>query len=350
MQGFPPSTIMAKVVLALHDVHHRHRIPSPRWSKPWGYRLGPGIVNVSLDLHEGAVLGLVGPNGAGKTTLLRLMAGLLPVQQGRITGRFGSKELQPVTDLRPYVGHMPEQVRWQGRQTVREALMELAEMRHVGEKRVLGLLQLVGLSQRQDEPLNNLSQGMRQRLSIAAALLGSPKVLLLDEPYNGLDPVASRAFTDLIRRLATKGVSVVISSHMVSQLNGLIDRVALLHQGQLLDEGSMKDVEQRLGLGGRHRVSGQGEFASRMVEDLEIEHLEIWQQDGEWTVTFRGEEQVVLQTLVRNDVVIDSWGPVEPDLVEWLCAATGLEPEDITLEVQAPSMMPFAQMEARENE
>ena len=341
---------MAKVVLALQKVQHRHRIASPRWSKPWAVRLGPGIVDVNLNLHEGAVLGLVGPNGAGKTTLLRLMAGLLPIQEGKAMARFQSDELQPVRDLRPWVGHMPEQVRWQGRQTVEDALMELADMRNVGEKRVRNLLKLVGLSQRQDDPLNNLSQGMRQRLSIAAALLGSPKVLLLDEPYNGLDPVASRAFTELIRRLASKGVSVVISSHMVSQLNGLIDRVALLHHGQLLDEGRMKDVEKRLGLEGRHRVSGDGRFEPNELEELNIERLGLERRKNDWTFTFRGDAPRVLETLVQNGNVIERWGPVEPDLVEWLCASTGLEPEDITLEVRGPSMVPYAAVGVAEDE
>ena len=127
-------------------------------------------------------------------------------------------------DLREWVGHMPEQVRWQGRASVVEALTQLGDMRGTSTTRVERLPSLVGLSTQRDDPLDNLSQGMRQRLSIAAALLGS-KVLLLDEPFNGLDPVASQAFARLIRKLATKGVSVVVSSHMVAQLEGLIDNV-----------------------------------------------------------------------------------------------------------------------------
>ena len=97
---------------------------------------------------------------------------------------------------------------------------QLGDMRGTSPKNIERLLALVGLRTRRDEPLDNLSQGMRQRLSIAAALLGSPKVLLLDEPFNGLDPVAAEAFAALVRTLASKGVSVVISSHMVAQLRG----------------------------------------------------------------------------------------------------------------------------------
>ncbi|MDB3858890.1 ABC transporter ATP-binding protein, partial [Candidatus Poseidonia sp.] len=227
---------MAEAVLSFLDVQHRHKIPTPRWSKPWAQRLGPGIVDLNLKLYKGSILGLVGPNGAGKTTLLRMMAGILPLQTGSVMQRIGN-EWTRVADLRTLVGHMPEQVRWQGRTTVRNILLELGDMRGTQTNRIDALLNLVGLQQRQDEQLDNLSQGMRQRLSIAAALLGSPKVLLLDEPFNGLDPVAAQAFTELIQRLANKGVSIVISSHMVAQLGGFIDRIGLLHRGQLLDEG-----------------------------------------------------------------------------------------------------------------
>jgi len=341
---------MAKVVLTLDKVQHRHQRPAPRWFKPWASRPGPGIVHLSLDLHEGAILGLVGPNGAGKTTLLRVMAGILPVQQGTVKGRFQSETLREVEDLRPWVGHMPEQVRWQGHRSVVEALTELADMRNVPMKRVLSLVKLVGLSDRSDEPLNNLSQGMRQRLSIAAALLGSPKVLLLDEPFNGLDPVAARAFGDLVKRLASKGVSVVVSSHMVGHLNGLIDRVALLHQGQLLDEGPLKEVELRLGLAGRYRAAGSGILPEHLLRCSEVEVLEHRSDGAGWELTFRGVASTLIRKLMADRVSIERWGPVEPDLVEWLCAATGMEVDDISMDVQAPAMVPLAGVEVSEDE
>ena len=341
---------MARVVLALDKVQHRHQLPAPRWFKPWAKRSGPGIVKLSLDLHEGSILGLVGPNGAGKTTLLRLMAGILPFQQGAVSGRFRGETLHPVEDLRPWVGHMPEQVRWQGHQSVVQALTELADMRNVPIKRVLSLVKLVGLSDRSEEVLNNLSQGMRQRLSIAAALLGSPKVLLLDEPFNGLDPVAARAFTDLVKTLASKGVSVVISSHMVGHLNGLIDRVALLHQGQLLDEGPLGEVERRLGLAGRYRAAGTGSLSEDLLEHPDIEVLEHHAEGQSWELTFRGPASTLMVNLMEAAVHVERWGPVEPDLVEWLCAATGMDVDDISLNVQAPSMVPLTGVEVSEDE
>ena len=214
-----------------------------------------------------------------------MMAGILPLQSGEVKSRFDGSTWTEVEDLRTFVGHMPEQVRWQGRSTVVDALTQLGEMRATSAKTVERLLALVGLRSRRDEPLDNLSQGMRQRLSIAAALLGSPKVLLLDEPFNGLDPVAAQAFASLVRTLASKGVSVVISSHMVAQLEGLIDRVALLHRGQLLDEGR-GEVEERLGLSAG-AITGTGAVDPKaLVSEEEI--LSFEQEEHRWTLTVRG--------------------------------------------------------------
>ena len=351
MQGFHLPCHMAEAVLSFIDAQHRHPLPDPKWYKPWDKRLGPGVVGLNLDLYAGSVLGLVGPNGAGKTTLLRMMAGILPLQKGEVKARFHSDTLAEVGDLRQWVGHMPEQVRWQGRMTVRDILIQLAEMRNVDQTRIDGLLGLVGLRGRQDEALNNLSQGMRQRLSIAAALLGSPKVLLLDEPFNGLDPVASQAFTDLVRRLASKGVSVVISSHMVAQLEGLVDRIALLHRGQLLDEGPMEDVERRLDLDGRYALSGTGEVdTEHLFHDVDVELLDLQQDDSHWSLTFRGSPLSVLQAAMANDVSITSWSPTRPNLVEWLCAATGMSVEDISLDVASSALLPMKTAEVGEDE
>ena len=119
---------MEEVVLRLEGATYRHSVYAPLPLKPWRRIKGPGIFETNLTLQKGTILGLVGPNGAGKTTLLRVLAGILPVQHGRVYS--GNEEV--VLDrqqLRQSVGHMPEQVRWQGRKTVRQALLELGEMR-----------------------------------------------------------------------------------------------------------------------------------------------------------------------------------------------------------------------------
>ena len=236
-----------------------------------------------------------------------------------------------------------------GRTTVYEALKQLGEMRGTAEKKVERLLALVGLRTRRDEALDNLSQGMRQRLSIAAALLGSPKVLLLDEPFNGLDPVAAEAFAALVRTLASKGVSIVISSHMVAQLEGLIDRIALLHRGQLLDEGPLSDVERRLGLEGRYTITGTGEVDG-MTLAAEEDIVAFEQRDGQWSLTVNNRPKAALDAALEVGANITSWAPVRPNLVEWLCAATGMSVDDVSLEVASSALLPMRSVEVAEDE
>lgn len=351
MQGIRVGMFMADPLLVFSKVEHRHRLSAPKPWKPWATRPGAGVHGVTLALYPGCVLGLIGPNGAGKTTLLRMMAGVLPLQSGKVTGRLQENETVEVEDLRTWAGHMPEQVRWQGRLTVNEALQQLNDMRGQSTQRIGQLLSLVGLSDRANEPLDNLSQGMRQRLSIAAALLGSPRLLLLDEPFNGLDPVAAEAFAGLVRRLAEKGVSVVISSHMVTQLEGLIDRIALMHRGQLLDEGPLEAVEKRLGLDGRYRLQGRGDLrSSKVLESLQNDVI-AWEQDDEtWSLVLRGRPHDALQNCLDSDLEMTSWAPVRPNLVEWLCAATGMSLDDISLEVASSAMLPLQATEVSEDE
>lgn len=344
-------SFMADPLLVFSEIEHRHRLPAPKLWKPWATRPGAGVHDITLSLYPGCVLGLIGPNGAGKTTLLRMMSGILPLQSGNVTGHLQTNETVQVEDLRTWAGHMPEQVRWQGRLTVLEALRQLNTMRGQGTQRLDQLLALVGLSGRADEPLDNLSQGMRQRLSIAAALLGSPRVLLLDEPFNGLDPVASEAFANLVRRLAEKGVSVVISSHMVTQLEGLIDRIALMHRGQLLDEGPLEDVEKRLNLDGRYRLQGRGDLhSSGVLEAVEKKVVEWAQDDDFWSLVVRGDAESVLKACLDSNLETVSWAPVRPNLVEWLCAATGMDLNDISLEVASSAMLPLQGAEVSEDE
>ena len=342
---------MADPLLVFTGVEHRHRLPAPKPWKPWATRPGAGVHGVNISLYAGCVLGLIGPNGAGKTTLLRMMAGVLPLQGGTVTGHVKPNTPGGVVDLRTLAGHMPEQVRWQGRTTVSQTLHQLNEMRGQNSQRLDQLLALVGLHDRADEPLDNLSQGMRQRLSIAAALLGSPRVLLLDEPFNGLDPVAAEAFAGLVRRLAGKGVSVVISSHMVTQLEGLIDRIALMHRGQLLDEGPLGEVERRLELEGRYQLQGKGDLSSaKVLEELGNDVLS-WEQDDEtWSVVLRGDHHTALKNSLDSGLDVTSWAPVRPNLVEWLCAATGMSFDDISLEVSSSAMLPLQALEVSEDE
>lgn len=324
--------------LRLEEVTFRHRMSDPSRLKPWRTRPGPGVHSITLSLRPGEILGLVGPNGAGKTTLLRTIAGVLPIQNGKVVMMSNAKETHLDSDsLRNIVGHMPEQVRWQGRQSVQDALLELAEMRGASAKRVNGLLRLVGLGQRATAHLSDLSQGMRQRLTLAAALLGSPKFLLLDEPLNGLDPVAATAFVQLLHELKNKGVSIIISSHQVEGLEAITDRIALMHRGQLLANGTLAEIADSLELQPTIVVAGPGK-----LPDLSwCEHcVESESSEDKWTIRLDHSGVGLLPEFIDRGIEVHSWNPKSPGIVELLCAATGMNIEEVGLEIASTAMLP----------
>ena len=334
---------MADEVVELIDVSFRHKIPEPKFTNPWNTRKGPGIFKMNFSLESGKILGLVGPNGAGKTTLLRILAGIIPIDEGKI--KLNGVDLSASGEsidgqLRLNVGHMPEQVRWSGNITVLEALNQFAEMRQdsVSSEK---LLSLVGLAGKSDASLDELSQGMRQRLSLAVALMGSPKVLLLDEPFNGLDPVAAKSVEKMIQELANKGVSIIISSHQVSGLVGFIDQLLLIHRGQIVADGTIDDIESKLGLDNRIELRGHGaipDFTKLFGTDCVLNnHV----KDSDWICIIQYPGPNAVKKIIDAGYEILEWKRKSPDIVELLCHATGLEIEDIGMELQTSDMMPL---------
>ena len=334
---------MADEVVELIDVSFRHKIPEPKFTNPWNTRKGPGIFKMNFSLRRGKILGLVGPNGAGKTTLLRILAGIIPIDEGKI--KLNGVDLSASGEsidgqLRLNVGHMPEQVRWSGNITVLETLNQFAEMRHdsVSSEK---LLSLVGLAGKSDASLDELSQGMRQRLSLAVALMGSPKMLLLDEPFNGLDPVAAKSVEKMIQELANKGVSIIISSHQVSGLVGFIDQLLLIHRGQIVADGTIEDIESKLGLDNRIELRGHGaipDFAKLFGTDCVLNnHV----KDSDWICIIQYPGPNAVKKIIDAGYEILEWKRKSPDIVELLCHATGLEIEDIGMELQTSDMMPL---------
>ena len=334
---------MADEVVELIDVSFRHKIPEPKFTNPWNTRKGPGIFKMNFSLRRGKILGLVGPNGAGKTTLLRILSGIIPIDEGKI--KLNGVDLSASGEsidgqLRLNVGHMPEQVRWSGNITVLETLNQFAEMRHdsVSSEK---LLSLVGLAGKSDASLDELSQGMRQRLSLAVALMGSPKVLLLDEPFNGLDPVAAKSVEKMIQELANKGVSIIISSHQVSGLVGFIDQLLLIHRGQIVADGTIEDIESKLGLDNRIELRGHGaipDFDKLFGTDCVLNnHV----KDSDWICIIQYPGPNAVKKIIDAGYEILEWKRKSPDIVELLCHATGLEIEDIGMELQTSDMMPL---------
>lgn len=193
------------------------------------------IKGISFDLKEGEVFGFLGPNGAGKTTTIRMLVGLIKPSSGVIEIN-GYNVQTHFTKALEYLGCIVENPELYPYLSGWDNLLHFSRMLdNIGEDRMKEVTKLVGLTSRIHDKVKTYSLGMRQRLGIAQALLGRPKVLILDEPTNGLDPAGIREMREFIRFLAEKeGLSVLVSSHLLSEIQLLCDRVAIISKGEVI--------------------------------------------------------------------------------------------------------------------
>jgi ABC-2 type transport system ATP-binding protein len=211
------------------------------------------VDGVSLELHPGEVFGFLGPNGAGKTTTIRMLVGLIKPTHGSVTicGHDLRRDFEAAMRCVGCIVETPDLYRFM---TGRENLEHFARMLGASRDDIERVASLVMLAHRLDQRVGTYSLGMRQRLGIAQAMLGKPRLLILDEPANGLDPAGIREIRELLRNLAAQGMSVLVSSHLLAEIELMCDRVAIIHRGRLLRSGtvheliaSQRTVELRVG-------------------------------------------------------------------------------------------------------
>jgi ABC-2 type transport system ATP-binding protein len=207
-------------------------------------RFGDRTAVADVDLHvpRGAAFGYLGPNGAGKTTLIRMLLGLTQASSGtmKLLGRPVPAERASALAR---VGAIVEEPRFHGHLTGRENLSVIAAAREPeAHDRIDGALARVGLSLRADERVKRYSLGMRQRLGVARSLLADPELLILDEPTNGLDPAGIHEFRDMIRGFVAEGRTVLLSSHLLDEVEKICDEVAIVDQGRVVAQGPIADL------------------------------------------------------------------------------------------------------------
>jgi ABC-2 type transport system ATP-binding protein len=212
--------------------------------------------SVSFYVAEGEVFGFLGPNGAGKTTTIRILLGLLHPDGG--TAKIGGHDCWgDHARAAPLFGATLEQPGLYGYLTGRDNLRQFARMLGpVDERQITDLLALVGMTERGDDKVKRYSMGMRQRLALAQALLGKPRLLVLDEPTNGLDPNGIHGLRILLRKLATEqGLTIFFSSHLLSEVEELCDRIVVLHRGEVRAAGPLSELMNVKGFSYRIDVS-----------------------------------------------------------------------------------------------
>lgn len=232
---------------------------------------------LSVDLPSSGVIGLVGPNGAGKSTLIRMLLGLIPPSEGSATV-LGEPIGSPARYARN-VGALVESPAFVPALSARANLASLAALRGLGKGQVEAVLATVGLTGRDREPVKRFSLGMKQRLGIAAALLPDPELLILDEPTNGLDPAGIVEIRELLVGLGQAGRTVVVSSHLLSEIEAACDFLVMIRHGKLVFAGPMTEVMART----RERIDVRAEH------DADTGRLRAVLSDAGWTVLGDGE-------------------------------------------------------------
>lgn len=207
------------------------------------------LENLSVHIPEGEVFGLIGPNGAGKTTLLRILATLLEPTYGKVTIA-GIDVLEEPLRVHPLIGYMSDNFSLYDDMLAWEYLDHFARCYgvppHRREKLIEEVLQLVSLEVRRDSEIKALSRGMRQRLCFAKTLIHEPKVLLLDEPASGLDPAGRLEFRAFIKQLHALGRTILISSHILTEMTEFCTSIGILEQGRMLASGKVSDILERM--------------------------------------------------------------------------------------------------------
>lgn len=202
------------------------------------------VDNVSLDVYEGDLIGLLGHNGAGKTTLLVMLAGLTLQTSGsiKVCGQDIEKNMMA---LKKNISFLPDNTTYYENLTARQNLEYYCELADVDKSRVPELLELVGMSKWADKKVGEFSKGMTQKIGFAQMLVKDPKIIFLDEPTSGLDPKAQAEMNALLRKLNQRGIAIVVSSHILSEIKDLCLKVAIMKQGQLVAYDTLENLSKQ---------------------------------------------------------------------------------------------------------
>lgn len=267
------------------------------------------VDGVTLTVHRGETLGLIGHNGAGKSTLFRMMLGLIPLSSGAMHINGTPVRGSAFRELRRAIGYLPENVVFYDNLTGLETLQFFAALKGCATTTCLPLLEKVGLAHAATRRVDGYSKGMRQRLGFAQALLGKPRILFLDEPTSGLDPEGIREFYRILHELNQEGVTVVITSHILSEIQERVQRLAVLKSGKLHALGTVQELREAVDLPVRMRLQlrGPADALAQALAGIALEELAV--EDG--TAVLRCRRQHKMEVLRQLGTLGETIADVE---------------------------------------
>ncbi len=284
------------------------------------------VAGIDLDVPRGAVYGFLGPNGSGKTTTIRMLLGLVRATAGGIEV-LGAAIPQQAAQVLPGVGSLVEGPGFHAHLTGSANLRRLDAVDPTAEhsttsQRVAGALARVGLTAAADKRYRKYSLGMKQRLAIAAALLSPRQILVLDEPTNGLDPQGTREIRSLISELAAAGVTVFVSSHLLSEVEQVCSHVGIMNAGRLVAQGTVRDLQA----GRRTTIrvaTDDPSSAARVLSGLGLKHVSTSRAEATGVPTDEHDPPTVVAALVAAGVPVSGFVVCTPTLEELFVELTG---------------------------
>ena len=284
---------MGEVILKTHNI-----------SKKYGNQFA--VNNVNMTIKKGEIYGFIGQNGAGKTTLIRLITGLAHKTSGELE-LFNLSSESDLNKARTMIGSLIETPAFYGNMTARENLEVSRLVRNIAGKECIDeVLELVGLKDTGKKKVKNFSLGMRQRLGIANALLGNPRLLILDEPINGLDPMWIVEIRELLKKInKEKEVTILISSHILGELSELATNYGIIREGKLIEEISAKKLKEKC----RQYIDLKVDYADRAVtileNELNISNYEVVENNNIKIYSNLDDIGTINSTLSKKGVIIE---------------------------------------------
>lgn len=276
------------------------------------YATQKAVDDISLSIAEGSIFGLLGPNGAGKTTLLRMITGIFQPDEGEVI--IAGKKFDPIEDVR-LIGYMPEERGLYKKMKIGEQALYLAQLKGLSKSEALDSAKYwfsrLKMESWWDKKLEDLSKGMGQKLQFVVTVMHSPKLIILDEPFSGLDPVNAGLIKDEIFNLAQQGSTIIFSTHRMEQVEEICDHIALVNQGKILLDGTVDSVKQQF-KENIWELKFQGNTSLITNNSFEIiqqsaDRLYLKIQEG-------ANENSILQYLIQEGVLVKGFNEILPSL------------------------------------
>lgn len=269
------------------------------------------VNNLSFDVYQGDIFAFLGTNGSGKTTTIRCLLDIYPADSGTLL--IDGQQYTP--DLNNIIGYLPEERGIYVRSSVKELMLYFLELRGLRKHKALDLineyLEKVDLKVHADKKISQLSSGMQQKVQLGVAIIHKPKLLILDEPFKGLDPVNRQLFTDMFRELKESGTTIMYSTHTIDEAQKLADRLVIIHKGERKAYGSLNDVRKTAGKNHIHL-----EFGGKFVGNDKLFSYKLTNHTAEIIPNKGADPEEILKFLINQNLDINFYKLDYPSLNE----------------------------------